>query len=229
MDYLNTRFKRAYIEHLYSILTTCKCLIFQVWTIVLLVLYRIHIMYEIRLPVERSGFLKFWTLTISDLWSSLITIFMSAVMACPAGLQLKGDEEQEHVGGLPFIRLMSRHSSFYSCNETIGGNSSCIIVKKKIQVKIWWNTRLGLFVIEDIAYSHSVNAFVGIPKLKKTNVVVYKQQSLIYVADSKAYGQKYPYLLNRVCIRLVKNQKLAFSLLFQVNVLNVSKGQCKIK
>lgn len=38
--------------------------------------------------------------------------------------------------------------------------------KKKIQVKIWWNTRLGLFVIEDIAYSHSVNAFVGIPKLK---------------------------------------------------------------
>lgn len=46
--------------------------------------------------------------------------------------------------------------------------------KKKIQVKIWWNTRLGLFVIEDIAYSHSVNAFVGIPKLKKTNVGVYK-------------------------------------------------------
>lgn len=56
--------------------------------------------------------------------------------------------------------------------------------KKQIQVKIWWNTRLGIFVIDDIAYSHSVNAFVGILKLKE-QTWLFTSSSLLFTLRIK--------------------------------------------
>lgn len=43
-------------------------------------------MYKLRMPIERSGFVNFEPLKISDISSSLFTIFTIPVMRFPAGL-----------------------------------------------------------------------------------------------------------------------------------------------
>lgn len=57
---------------------------------------------------------------------------------------------------------MSRHSTVYFVIKRFESNGPCIIVRNtrsRLQLKIWCNTRLDLFVIVDIANILCVNVF----------------------------------------------------------------------
>lgn len=78
---------------------------------------------------------------------------------------------------LPFICSMSRHSRvfcfvflfcflgcFFFVIQKFGCHGPCIIAintRSRLQLEIWCNIRLYLFLIDDIAKIYFVNAFVG--------------------------------------------------------------------
>lgn len=68
---------------------------------------------KLECQLKNQGFLNFGPSRISELRSSLLTIFTSPIMTCPAGLWLKGKEKQEHVRGQPFRCSISRHSRVF--------------------------------------------------------------------------------------------------------------------
>jgi hypothetical protein len=82
--------------------------------------------------------------------SSFLTIWTS-VITCTARLKLKGDEEQEHVGGLSitwtiFITVKFVNKMF-GCNggSLFIGNTGC---RFRLEVHVFWNTSLNFLFLD---------------------------------------------------------------------------------
>lgn len=85
---------------------------------------------KLECQLKHRGFLNFRPLRISDFRSSLFTIFRPPVMTFSAGLQLKCEEEQDHVEGLPFGGILE-----FAVIKMFRSNGPCISVKKTKQNK----------------------------------------------------------------------------------------------
>lgn len=85
---------------------------------------------------------------------------------------------------------MTRHSRicfFFLVIKKFGRNGPCIIAINKmsrLQLKIWWNIRLELFLIDDVAKIYFVNAFAGILKFIEQTWLLF----FFHMAFKNAYG-----------------------------------------
>lgn len=70
----------------------------------------------------------------------------------------------------------------FGCN---GQSIIAINKRSRLQIKIWWNIRLDLFLIDDVAKIFFVNAFVGILKFIEQTWLF---DSFFHVAFKTAYG-----------------------------------------
>jgi hypothetical protein len=88
---------------------------------------------------------------MSDFRSSFSTITASPVIICPAGLYLKRDEEQKHVGELSVRLSISRNCKFVVKRFGCNGESVCVEnTRCRFGLKVFWNTRLNLLMTKNV-------------------------------------------------------------------------------